>query len=65
MQHRNLMIGVWNGLAKRNEDWDTNQEIEDMFKVESLADIPIDGKMFQRQLNSFIFSISIFVLSTT
>jgi len=43
MQHRNLMIGVWNGFAKRNDDWDTNQEIDEMFKVEGLADIPIDG----------------------
>ena len=44
MQHRNLMIGIWNGLAKRNEDWDTEREIEDMFKVEGLDDLPIDGK---------------------
>ena len=43
MQHRNLMIGVWNNLVKRNEDWDTEQEIQEMFNIEGIRRIPIDG----------------------
>ena len=41
-----LTVGIWNSYAKRNEDWDTSEEVRDMFEVPYLKTRTIDGRNF-------------------